>query len=265
MRRSALCVPVALLALAVPATASAGGLTLHPNGFGEKSYAAWKAQQGKPDSRGSSDQALYFQKNTSTATPAAGVAVVKGVEGAPASQLTGLSWEHREDGHCGGGAPRWNVTVDMGGTSQTFFFGCFAAEHNEAGTASGHGWCEDRNSDVSLPAGATIQSLAIVFDEGTDVPNAAPPGCEQEPGPSGFVHLDNIEVEFNGQVYCWTGAHDNGNNSQPCGEAEQAEESATPFGFELPIGSLVSDLSMLGSLDAAVPGARGWISYPGVY
>ena len=116
-------------------------LTLHPSGFGEHSYAAWKAQQGQADSRGSANQALYFQKMTATTTVAAGVAVIGGLEGLPASSLTGLSWEHRDDGHCGAGAPRWNLVVeDASGAQHTIFLGCAAAAHTPG---SAPGWTRD--------------------------------------------------------------------------------------------------------------------------
>jgi hypothetical protein len=31
--------------------------------------------------------------------------------GLPADELTGLAWDHRDDGHCGAGAPRWNINA----------------------------------------------------------------------------------------------------------------------------------------------------------
>jgi hypothetical protein len=75
---------------------------------------------------------LYFQKMTSTATNAAGVAIIKGLDGLAASELTGLIWDHREDGHCGAGAPRWNIGYSVsGGPTQTLFLGCNAAQHTE--------------------------------------------------------------------------------------------------------------------------------------
>src|SRR3954452_23077660 len=179
---------IAVSALA-PAVANAGTLTLHPSGFGPHSYAAWKAGQGEADSHGSARQALYFQKMAPTTTNAAGVAVVKGIEG---QTLTGLSWEHRNDGHCGAGAPRWNVTTTNMGMQQTFFFGCAAMTHSPG---SEPGWTKD-----TVPASAlamlpgTVTSLAIVFDEGTDQGQ-------------GFVYLDNITVNNK----TWTSAADNGN------------------------------------------------------
>ena len=129
-------------------------LTLHPSGFGEHSYAAWKAQQGQAESRVSANQALYFQKMTATATVAAGVAVIGGLEGLPASSLTGLSWEHRDDGHCGAGAPRWNLFVeDASGSRHTIFLGCATAEHSPGGAP---GWTRD-----SYAAGAIDDFIRV--------------------------------------------------------------------------------------------------------
>jgi hypothetical protein len=64
------------LAIAVmsPSAYADAGLKLHPNGFGEKSCAACKAQQGQSDTRGNARHALYFQKMTATSTFAAGIA-----------------------------------------------------------------------------------------------------------------------------------------------------------------------------------------------
>ena len=64
-------VSIGLVALLLASTGvvHAGTYTLHPSGFGPHSYASWKAGEGQPDSNGNKDQALYFQKSTSTATP----------------------------------------------------------------------------------------------------------------------------------------------------------------------------------------------------
>jgi hypothetical protein len=40
-------------------------LTLYPVGGGQDTYAAWKAQEGRPDSLGTANQALYLQNLTS--------------------------------------------------------------------------------------------------------------------------------------------------------------------------------------------------------
>jgi hypothetical protein len=60
---------VAALALVLVgvATADTTGdvLTLYPAGGGQSTYAAWKAQEGRPDSQGAANQALYLQNETS--------------------------------------------------------------------------------------------------------------------------------------------------------------------------------------------------------
>ena len=196
--------------LAASANASSNaGLKLHPNGFGQQSHAAWKAHEGLPDSKGNADHGLYFQKMTTTATVAAGVARITGLEGEPVSALTGLSWEHRTDGWCGAGAPRWDIIVsDESGNRGVIFLGCAAATHTPGSNAN---WIRDSYGAAGIAAAPvfgftpefdptdalTISELLIVFDEGTDVP--------LNPG---FVVLDNITV--NGTVF--TGPTDNGGN-----------------------------------------------------
>jgi hypothetical protein len=197
-------------ALAAANSNSNSGFGIHPEGFGQDSYAAWKAHEGLPDSKGNADMALYFQKMTTTSTFAAGVAKVTGLEGQPLSALVGLSWEHRTDGWCGAGAPRWDVIVsDQSGDRGVIFLGCAAAVHTPGSAAN---WIRDSypagTPIASLPATGftsdfnpsdplTISELLIVFDEGTD-----------EPGNPGFVFLDNITV--NGHVF--TGPADSGSN-----------------------------------------------------
>jgi hypothetical protein len=191
------------------------GLKLHPSGFGQASFAAWKAKEGKSDDRGNGDHALYFQKMVPTATVAAGVAEIRGFDNVQFSQITGLSWEHRLDGHCGAGAPRWTVAASQGEERTFVHIGCAAALHTPAGTDDeGRVWIQDSysaasiavalanglasstNPDVNL-ANATIDALFIIFDEGNDV------------GP-GFVFLDNITVAINGQATVFRGPADNG-------------------------------------------------------
>jgi len=184
------------------------GLNLHPGAFGESSLGAWRSHEGLPDAKGNADFALYLQKLTATSTNAAGFAGITGVEGLLMSELD-LSWLRRSnDGWCGAGAPRWNVGVDgSSGNHYTIFLGCAYADRS--GTAP-DGWTSDAFSppviagqltsllgfsavDSADIVAGTVTSLAIVFDEGTDV------------GP-GFVFLDNITVN----AKTWTSPHDNG-------------------------------------------------------
>ncbi|HKN64090.1 MAG TPA: hypothetical protein VJV76_07150 [Gaiellaceae bacterium] len=273
------CAAVFALALAGGATAGSS-YTLHPAGFGTMSYAAWKAQQGTPDDQGNANQALYFQKKTTTATVAAGVAVINGLEGVPASELTGLSWWHREDGHCGAGAPRWDIGVqDSTGARYTVFLGCNAAEHTQTGaTTNGIGWCKDAQLSPGTaiqaatgqdPANLTITGLAIVFDEGTDVANPPPAGCEQQGLVGGFVYLDNIDVQVNGTDHCWTSASDNGNASAAaCDPQAGTSVTGSTSSVGLPSGLTVdpTDAALVNGLDLAEPNAPllGWLLYPNV-
>ena len=196
-------------AVSTSAASSSSGLKLHPDGFGPKSYAAWKAGEGLPDSHGNADQALYFQKMTATETNAAAVAVVTGLEGQPLSALVGLQWEHRNDGWCGAGAPRWNLSVTGPADFRTtIFLGCAAAVHTP--DPSNPNWTIDTFPGfgaavaAALPVGAnpadfTITGLSIVFDEGTTLFGL--------PYGTGFVYLDNIKVNDK----TWTSPADNGN------------------------------------------------------
>src|SRR5919198_55324 len=71
-------------------------LTLYPVGGGQDTYAAWKAQEGRPDSQGTANQALYLQHLSNA--PAA--AHVTGLEGTKVTLLVSLSYEHRVPGTC---------------------------------------------------------------------------------------------------------------------------------------------------------------------
>ena len=167
-----------MLALPTPAPA-ADGYKLHPSGFGEHSYSAWHAQQGEPDSTGNANQALYFQKMTSTTTFAAGVAVFKGFEGQPTSDVSPLAFDYRLDGHCGAGAPRFNLRIQPPvGPEETLFFGCNSGMM-PGPPPSDPDW-QRRSTVGALPPG-TVVSLAIVFDEGNDVGqgfDAGPAGAD---------------------------------------------------------------------------------------
>ena len=112
-----------------------------------------------------------------------GVSMIYGVAGT----LTELGFDYRNDGHCGAGAPRFNVYTTAG---TYFFFGCAYGVHTPVpGTTD---WTRVRFLDAdAFPADgvtpfpgfgtAVVIGIDIVFDEGTDV------------GP-GFAMLDNIDV-----------------------------------------------------------------------
>ena len=212
MKKLLLLVVLAFGALALPAWALAGPFTLHPSGFGEHSYSAWKGQEGLPDSTGGKNQALYFQKDTPTPTFAAGVAVFKGFEGMSSSAVLPLKFWYGTDGHCGAGAPRFNVRIETApNVRQTVFVGCAAMVPGGTAAAPNGRIFQEKTFAGPLPAG-TIVSLAIVYDEGNDFGFPCP-----DLGNS-CVYLDNIQVGS----HVWTSASDNGNGqtitAAPTGE-----------------------------------------------
>jgi hypothetical protein len=142
--------------------------------------AAWVTKAGLVDA-GGSDHALYLAKQAPTSANAASGVTIDGVNGL----LTELGFDSRNDGHCGAGAPRFNVYTTSG---TYYFFGCAYGSH----TALTPEWTRVRfrNADAYPADGVTpfpgfgavfVTGIDIVFDEGTDV------------GP-GFVYLDSIDV-----------------------------------------------------------------------
>src|SRR5689334_4301792 len=116
MRRSAIITSVvALVSAAGIASAQAGpqpGILVKPwtfqgTGSSDQVAAQWVAQQGEPDA-GNSNHALYLQKFGPTADNSAAGASVDGVQG---TTLTQLGFDYRMDGHCGAGAPRFDVVT----------------------------------------------------------------------------------------------------------------------------------------------------------
>jgi hypothetical protein len=133
---------------------------------------------------------IVLAKNCTTATnAAAGVDIVSPLEGQSISNLTELNFDYQNGGHCGAGAPRFNVTVD--GT--TYFLGCAGGVHTDLG----NGWTHVEFGPVEfaaagIPAAGMLDDLMIIFDEGTDTPTGGTIGT------AGKVVIDNVSV--NGEV-----------------------------------------------------------------
>ena len=155
--------------------------------------ADWVDHLGLNDAKGDKRQGLLLSKNGETPAFAAAGAEIERVEGIT---LVNLGFDVRTGGHCGAGAPRFNVVVEIGGTDALFFFGCSSgAKGNVPGVSPSAGWKRVRFSNANaFPAdgvtpwpgfgNAVVQEMAIIFDEGTDT----------GPDFSGMVVLDNILV-----------------------------------------------------------------------
>lgn len=143
--------------------------------------SAWVTQQGLPDA-GNSDHALYLAKMGPTATNAAAGATVDGVQGI---HLTEIGWDVRVDGHCGAGAPRFNVITN---DNVTHFIGCSSPPPvtiTVLTDSNGRAWERRRYNPTSafppVTPAETVKDIEIVFDEGTDQGQ-------------GWVYVDNIDI-----------------------------------------------------------------------
>lgn len=144
-----------------------------PPGNASAVVSRWDNTTGNPP------PSLYLQKFALTADCSAAGATVNGVNGIT---LTELNFDYRNDGHCGAGAPRYNVvTTD----NVTHFFGCFYGTHTLVGTDWTHVEFAPTDGFPAVTPTEVVQSIDIVFDEGTDQGR-------------GYAYLDNFSV--NGQI-----------------------------------------------------------------
>jgi hypothetical protein len=132
-------------------------------------------------------QGLLLAKTGPTTNVASAGATLKGVPGSP---VESIGYDIRKHGgfdsplgsHCGAGAPRFNVVTNFG----THFIGC--ASPPPVSQVLGEGWTRMAWSPAAafppIPPGAVVQSIDIVFDEGTDT----------APDYFGMAILDNIMV-----------------------------------------------------------------------
>ena len=163
--------------------------------------SGWHPGAGEPgDPDDKANHGLVLQKNGTTATNAAGGAVLKGVAGLSADNGTvaklALGFDIQDNTHCGAGAPRFNVVT----TGGLFFVGC---AHGTGVLAPGPGWTRvtfdcatdwfNTSGVAGCPAaGSTVIGLAILFDEGTDTPLGG--GVAGGIVTPGQTVIDNIKV-----------------------------------------------------------------------
>ena len=150
--------------------------------------AKWMDKEGLADNdqdlaNGKSGKALVLTKLGPTSTNASSGASIFGVNWI---NIRELGFDIRGDGHCGAGAPRFNVTTADG---VLHFCGCSgAAVHTAFTDPQGRSWTRVRFSgaDCFPPISPTdvVKSIDLVFDEGTDA----------GPDSTGTATLDNIDV-----------------------------------------------------------------------
>jgi hypothetical protein len=138
------------------------------------------------DGEDSQNTGLLFAKSGATPDNVAAFATIGGL-GHPAPLEFG--YDIRNGGHCGAGAPRFNVVTN---DNVLHYIGCNSPPPTSA--TAGLGWTrlrwDDKVNSIMPPAyppflaGNTIKNVAMVFDEGIDT----------GPDFSGAVILDNIDI-----------------------------------------------------------------------
>ena len=133
---------------------------------------------------------FLMHKLCSTGPNAASFGLISGVNGEALVSELGFDYKNSNGGfiaHCGAGAPRFNVSMSDG--SFHFIGGCANGVHTES--TRGTGWTQVRfdpqdpaHAFPPVPENATIVSIALVFDEGSD----------NDPNGSPEIVLDNIFI-----------------------------------------------------------------------
>jgi hypothetical protein len=168
--------------------------------------AAWLRGMGLPDNGGPNattptdpHTGLLLSKNGPTADCSSSGARITGVKGMTVDATFQLGFEYRNGGHCGAGAPRFNVVAKLGTAAETFHFvgGCSndaAATPAPQDTAQ---WTRvmfqvsnPAESFPVIPVGSKIISISILYDEGTDTANNDTQGV-------GLAVIDNIYINGN--------------------------------------------------------------------
>jgi len=165
--------------------------------------SAWLGGMGLPDDGSANPDGqdphlgLLLNKNGPTANCSAAGATITGVR--PGTTLTELGFDYRLGGHCGAGAPRFNITSTAG---FTYFAGCADGTLSPAPQDPAE-WGRVRFTAAQIfpaspsappfvlgPAGTgtQVRSISIVYDEGTDTPSPS------DPTGVGLAVLDNLDV-----------------------------------------------------------------------
>jgi hypothetical protein len=164
--------------------------------------SAWLGGMGLPDNGDLNPdgqdphRGLLLNKNGPTPNCSSAGATINGFR--PGTTLTELGFDYRLGGHCGGGAPRFNITTTTG---LTYFAGC--ANGTQSSATQDPEWLRVRFTAAQIfpasagapafvlgPAGTgtQVRSISIVYDEGTDT--ASP----SDPNGVGLAVIDNIDV-----------------------------------------------------------------------
>jgi hypothetical protein len=173
--------------------------------------AAWLCGMGLPDNGGDNvgllpydnpnkqdpHVGLLLNKNGTTPDCSASGATIQGVYGIQTGLFTEIGYDYRNGGHCGAGAPRFNVVVQPLIGPETFHFvgGCSndtapapAPQDPLQWTRVRFGLTNPAEAYPPILPGSTIVSIDLIYDEGTDTPTV------QDPMGVGLAVVDNIFI-----------------------------------------------------------------------
>jgi hypothetical protein len=166
--------------------------------------SAWLNGMGLPDGgdddlntplNQSNRRGLLLNKNGSTGNCASAGADIRGVRRMEIDATFTLGFDYRNGGHCGAGAPRFNVVVEGSEPeiARRFFFACAHGVQTPAPQDPTE-WTRVRISAAAAgaPLGRRVESIEIVQDEGTEVVTPQPPSLNT--GGIGLAVLDNIYI-----------------------------------------------------------------------
>src|SRR3954452_15326575 len=124
------------------------------------------AAPNDPPNKKDRHSGLLLNKNGPTADCSAAGARIKGAEKEDVDATFALGFDYRNGTHCGGGAPRFNVTTDDG---VTHFFGCASGTKSPAPQDPTE-WTRVRFTIAQgappLVPGEEIRNIEIIYDEG---------------------------------------------------------------------------------------------------
>ena len=172
-----------------------GGMGL-PDGDGDT------ALNGTPDTADDPHRGLLLSKNGPSPDCSSAGARITGVRGMAVDPTFTLGFDYRNGGHCGAGAPRFNVVARPPTGPNTFHFvgGCANGVQTPAPQDPAE-WTRARFGAAQqfppIPPGSRIVSITLLYDEGTDTPSV------QDPNGVGLAVVDNIFI--NGE-YIRTGS-----------------------------------------------------------
>jgi hypothetical protein len=166
-----------------------GGMGLPDNGGLNTTLADFATNPNKQDPH----LGLLLSKNGATVDCSSAGAQIRGVRGMEVDATFVLGFDYRNGGHCGAGAPRFNVSYTLpGGTQASSFVGNCALGAPTPAPQDPTEWTRLRFAAAAafppIPPGSRIQSISIIFDEGTDTPSV------EDPRGVGLAVIDNIFI-----------------------------------------------------------------------